>query len=279
MPRILLPLLSLLVLLLAACTSGGSRAPEAAPTTSLDALKARGELRVAVKADAPPFSSKLGDTMVGFDADIAQALAAELGIAKVRFVPVTSGERVGVLLRGDVDLVIATMTITRSREQVIDFSIPYFEDGQTFLVPTASTVKHYSELAGKKIGAPVGSTSLSNLAQVAPSATAVPCKNLEEGVQELAAGRIDALSSDSLLLLGLQLAHPELALRLLPDRCSSEPYGIALAENQSDLRDLVNEALMAMWESGQWHTMASTWFGPGAKHATRLDFAMPVVPR
>ena len=280
MPRLLLPLLGILLLALAACSGGAStRAVASAPATSLDAIKARGELRVAVKADAPPFSSKLGETQVGFDADIAQALAAELGIAKVRFVPVASGERLGVLLRGEVDLAIATMTITRKREQVVDFSIPYFEDGQTFLVPAASSIKHYSELDGKKVGAQVGSTTLANLAQVAPSAIAVPCTNLEEGLAELAAGRIDALSSDSLLLLGLQLDHPELALRLLPDRCSSEPYGIAMAENQSDLRDLVNDALMAMWESGQWHTMASTWFGPGAKHATRLDFAMPVVPR
>jgi polar amino acid transport system substrate-binding protein len=280
MSRFLLLCCAVFTFLLVACSSGSGRSSTAtAPTTSLDAIKARGELRVAVKKDAPPFSSPLGDTVVGFDADIAQALAAELGIAKVRFVPVASGERLGTLLRGEVDLVIATMTITRAREQLVDFSVPYFEDGQMLLVKADSALNHYSELGGKKVAAQVGSTSLANLAQVAPAAEVVAVKNLEEGLAALGAGKVDALTSDGLLLLGLQLAHPESALRLLPDRFSSEPYGIAMAENQSDLRDLVNDALMKMWESGQWQAIAGTWFGPGAKHATRLEFAMPVVPR
>ena len=104
-------LLAGLVLAMTAC-GGGRAAPSG---DDLARVTQAGVLRVGVKADTPPFGFKRGDTLAGFDIDIAHALAQQMGLKDVVFVPVTSANRLAKLQAGEVDCVIASMTITRNR--------------------------------------------------------------------------------------------------------------------------------------------------------------------
>jgi polar amino acid transport system substrate-binding protein len=268
MTRFLLFVLAVLV-----TASCGSRAER---RDDLAAITAAGTVRIGVKADAPPFGSRGAGEISGFDIDIARAVADHLGV-HFTLVVVTSADRFQQLHAGAVDLVVATTTITRGRERDVDFSLPYFQDGQGLLVPAASPVRSYADLAGKRVAAARGSTSLANIRQIAPDAVVVEVANSAGLLPALMNGTADAATSDTLILMGLRqaAAKPD-AWRIAGDRFSTEPYGIAMRQDQSRLRDAVNEALNDLWTSGRWQAMYDAWFGPGTPYATRINFAMPV---
>ena len=268
--RALLPLLAIACVLFTAC-GGRDGAPD-----RLAAAKDRGVLTIGVKADAAPFGVQTRTGLAGFDIDIAHAVADRLG-CEVKLVPVTSADRIPRLQSGEVDLLVATMTITRARERQVDFSIPYFQDGQALLVRTGSPITGYKDLAGKRVAAVRGSTSADTLRQVAPEAEVVELGSMTELKDALLNERVEAITSDGFILMGLR--QGEKRLSFAGPRFSTEPYGIAMAQGQSALRDAVNEAVMDLWDSGQWRTIYDAWFGPGKPYQADIRFAIPVVPR
>ena len=269
--RTLLPILTVvLACLLCAGCGGGARKPSG----MLDKLAAGEPLRIGVKVDAPPFGFLLGGANAGFDIDIATAIAQNVGAQKIEFVPVTSASREQALLTGMVDMVAASMTITRSREERVDFTLPYFEDGQGLLVLKDSDINSYLDLPGRKVGVVAGTTSERNLMQVAPAAKLTTYSTYDELVKALGKGSVEAITSDSMILLGLGKAGASGAYRLAGDPFSTEPYGIAIRENDSDFRDALNESLQALWESGQYSLIFRTWFGPGTRYDGKINFSM-----
>jgi polar amino acid transport system substrate-binding protein len=269
-----LPLIFCLFISLLVCAGCGTR--DADDLASVHAAKV---LRIGVKADTPPYGLMRGGARQGFDVDLAMAVASRLGVEPA-FVTVTSADRIPKLLAGEVDCVIASMTITRTREQQVDFSVPYFQDGQALLVRSASPVQSYQDLAGKKVAFVKGSTSGTYLKQVAPEAIGIEVDDFTSLLATLDNGQTDAVTSDLLILIGLRKSAQNAAdLRLAGSRFTTEPYGIAVRQNQSELRDALNLTLMEMWEDGSWRQIADTWFGPGAPYEHRITFAMPVVPK
>jgi polar amino acid transport system substrate-binding protein len=255
-------------------------ATAAAPGTLYDRIRAAKRIRIGVKADTPPFGVRRGKNWTGFDIDIANAIARQLGIDDVDLVAVDSRNRDDKLIAGEVDLVVASYTITRYRERTIDFSIPYFQDGQALLVAADSPVKSYLDVAGKTVGVVKGSTSSYYLKQVAPDAKERIYPGFEQLIAGLRAHEVDAITSDRLILVGLiKLSADRDSFRIAGDRFTVEPYGIAMPQDQSRLRDAVNAALMEMWEDGSWKTIADTWFGKGATYESSVDFRMQVVPK
>lgn len=276
MPRLSALLFALPLLLLAAC--GGGR-DAAAGGDDFARIKAAKVIRVGVKADTQPFGFNRGGQLTGFDIDIAQALARELGV-EAELVPVTSKDRLERLLEGEIDCVIASTTITRGREQQVDFTIPYFQDGQALLVKKASAVKSYLDLADRKVGAVDGSTSAANIALAAPEATLVKAANFPALLTLLDEGAVEAITSDQLILQGLAIGSGKGGdYRIAGDRFSVEPYGIAVRPNQSRLRDALNDGLQNLWESGRWQLINDTWFGPASRFHTRHGFSVPLYPR
>lgn len=270
-------ILAAVALALSAC-GGGSRA-QAPIYDTMQQVKAANVLRVGVKTDTPPFGFKRGGEVAGFDVDLAYALAQELGIKDVQLVPVTSADRIQKLNAGEVDCIIASMTITRTRERDVDFSIPYFMDGQALLVKADGTIQSYQDLAGKKVGAVKGSTSGSNMKQVAPDCEVVQLGGFPALLKALDEGSVDAITSDSLILNALMRNSGKAAsYRIAGDRFSTEPYGIAMRENQSVWRDAVNNALQELWENGRWQMIFDTWFGPRSKYATEITFSITPYP-
>ena len=131
--------------------------PVQADTRVADIQK-RGELVVGVKQDVPNFGYKdpKTGTYSGIETDLAKMVADELKV-KVRYVPVTAQTRGPLLDNEQVDMDIATFTITDERKKLYNFTSPYYTDASGFLVNKSAKIKSIEDLNGKTIGVAQGS--------------------------------------------------------------------------------------------------------------------------
>ncbi len=269
-----------LVVLLVGILSAGAAEEAAAPGTLYDKVIAAKTVRVGVSPDSPPFGVKRGKTFQGFDIDIAEAVFHGMDIENIEYVPVTSEQRIPYLREGKVDVVIASMTQTREREAQVDFSVPYFQDGESLLVAAASPVKTYQDLAGVQVGVEAGTTAITYLKQVAPEAKIVEYPDASALRKALEDGTETVISTDLLLLIGMRkLCKTPADFRIAGQRFTTEPYALAVPQDQSKWRNAINHALLAIWEDGTWQKSANTWFGPGAPYEHRITFGMVPYPK
>jgi ABC-type amino acid transport substrate-binding protein len=229
---------------------------------TLDKLRQDKALRIAYRADAPPFSFKdaIGEPagfMVDLCRSVAKSLAAQLNLGdlKVDYVLVTAADRFEAIETGKADLLCEPTSATLSRREHVDFSIPTFVDGASLLV-AGDAPSEFGALAGKKIGVLAGTTTEQSLRQTLASAKidadVVPAKTHEEGLAMLDQGTIAAYFGDRAIL--AYLASKSSApgkLRLAENYLSVEPYALALAHGDSDFRLAVDRALSQIYRSGE----------------------------
>src|SRR5262249_20969729 len=221
-------------------------------------IKERGKLIAGVKFDTPPFGFLDSDNQpVGFDLDLVRKVGERLGVP-VEFVKVTSPTRVPLLVSGNVDLVAASMTHTRERDKVIDFSITYYTGAQSLIVAKASGIGGLKDLAGKQVAVQQGTTLETNLAAAAPGARIVAFRDYNSAWLALVQGRAHAFTGSPAVLRGL--AKETRNFVILPDRFSIEPFGIGVRQGDSALRDEINFTLQDLWLSGQYADLYRKWF-------------------
>ncbi len=233
--------------------------------TRLALIQTRGKLLAGVKYDFPPFGSVDAQGKVqGFDVDIAHEFAKRwLGNADaVELVPVLSDTRIPFLSSGAVDLVLASMTHTQQRDDLIDFSETYFLDGQSLLVQKASGIEDLKGLEGKTVAAVAGSTALENIVAISKERgikiTVLPFQEYPSALEALKAGQVDVLTTDSMALAQFAKANPALVIVGTP--FTQEPYGIGVPRFDSAFRDQVNATLQAMQLDGTYATLYHKWF-------------------
>lgn len=256
----------LFVLVIAGC---GSKKDEAKETNTkqdgaVEQIKKRGKLVVGVKNDTNLFGLKNPSTgqVEGFDVDIAKALAKKIlgDEKKLELKEVTSKTRIPLLKNGDIDAIIATMTITEERKKEVDFSDVYFKAGQSLLVKKGSDIKSIDDVKkGVKVLAVKGSTSTNNIRQKSPEATVLEFENYSEAFTALKAGKGDVLTTDNAILYGMakQDANYEVVGKIFTD----EPYGIAVQKGADDLTKEINNLLKDMKTSGEYDKLYEKWIG------------------
>ncbi|TVM17359.1 amino acid ABC transporter substrate-binding protein [Oceanidesulfovibrio indonesiensis] len=251
-----------------------------ASADKLEQIKERGELICGVKDAVVPFGfvDEKTNQLVGLDVDMCNYIAEELGVKPV-IKPVTSATRIPMVTQGSIDLAIATMTHKFERDEVIDFSITYFMDGQKILVAKDAGIESVADLAGKKVGTAKGSTSEKNIKDAQPESTVISFEGYPQAFLALKQGKVAAVTTDSTILLGLKNSdeNPDNWV-IAGDYISSEPYGIGMAENESNLRDAVNLALNNMWKRGDYEKIYDKWFGEGTNYYLPLDWEMELWP-
>lgn len=243
------------ILFLTGCTQ------QQEPQDTLTTIKTRGELIVGVKYDSKPFGFVKDGKLQGYDIDIAHLMAKRiLGNEKlVRFVEVNSSNRISKLNSGDVDMVIATMTITPQRQEIVDFSIPYFYAGQAVMIRRGTTVKTIGDLNGRRVIIVLGTTGEKNLRYFAPEAVIQGYKTYQDGFNAFLDRKAEAMTTDDSILAGFVLDHPE--FMLLPQRYTQDAYGIALRkELQSEtLKTEVNIAIGELRRKGYLNYLKNQW--------------------
>lgn len=254
--------------------SDGAKATASA-MDDLGSIHKNGLVKVGIKKHAPPFSFKgeKGD-YEGFDIDMAKALASHLEVA-LELVPLDSKDRIPFLKKNKVDLVIATMTITRGREEKIDFSIPYFQDGQALLGLKSSDIDSYRALKGQKVGVVDGTTSQKNMPQIQPNCEVVAFKTPQKALQALEKGEVQAFTSDGMMLIGLTLSNEKLEVK--GDKFTVEPYGVGLRQDQSNLRDSINEGIREFWTTGSWKSRYEHWFAENTPYHGKNYFTVDLI--
>lgn len=232
-------------------------------SADIKAIKDRGVLKVGVKVDVPKFGLKDPKTnkIDGFEIDIAKAIAKKIfgDENKVDLQAVTAKTRGPLLDNGEVDLVIATFTITKERQQTYNFSTPYFTDGVGLLVKKTSGINSLKDLNGKKIGVAQSSTSKKAI-QTEAAKTGTKIDFLEfatypEIKSALEAGRVDCFAVDGSILYG----YLDDTTVILPDRFSPQHYGIAAKKSNEGLAKLVNDTLTEMKKSGELDKLKQKW--------------------
>jgi len=261
----------------------GSGAPAAAPASTSGGNLARIQsakiLKIGVRADSPPFGfADAEGNPRGFDVELGFRIARALD-AQPLFITVTSGDRIEKLKKGEVDILLATLTGTRRRAKEIDFSMPYFQDQQMLLVKSASPILSYRDLAGKKVAALNGSTSFDNIKKVAPDSTPVGFGTGKEAIEALLKGEVDALTGDGLTMRSIKLAaeNPD-SLRIAGEGFSVEPFVIGLPRNDSEFRGKIDDVLTGLWNDGTWTRLFNKWLGAESAYNLQSEFKMQVLP-
>ena len=234
----------------------------------LESVKERGVLRAGIRTDNPPhgFITQEGN-WVGFDVDIAEAVAKELGV-KLEKVKVDELTRISYLQTGQIDVAVASMSHTRKRDEQIDFSQTYFWSRQTFLVKKGQTRK-LSDLVGKRVGVTRGSHALGNWrdwltrhGHTFDASLVLEFGNKRAGVEAVHQGAIVGYAEDYEILSSLAKGDP--ALVILDEAIGMKQDGIGVRENDSRIRDAVNFALQNIARSGQYARIYEHWFGPNS---------------
>ena len=213
------------------------------------AIIERSVLRVGVKQDVPNFGYKNPDSgeFEGLEIDIARKIADELGV-DIEFTPVTAQTRGPLLDNGQVDLVIATFTITEERKLLYNFTTPYYTDAVGFLVNKDSGIKTFTDLNGKTIGVAQGSITRTLISELADKyGIAVNFAELgsyPELSVSLRAHRTDAFSVDQSILSGYIGSKSE----LMDFSFSASDYGIVTKLSNKDLNNYLN-SLVEKWTS------------------------------
>lgn len=225
----------------------GCSKPQKEPVVNtLNDITKRGEVVIGIKTDTYPFGFKdKNGKYTGYDIDLANMIGQEIfqKKGKVKFVPVTASDRMMKLFSEDVDMIVATMSVTPSRLQIMDFSDPYYIAGQAVLVKKGSKIKGLRDLNGKKAIIVFGTSSESSLRAAVPRVSIIGYKTYNEAVKALKQGKADAIVSDDTILIGLSLKDANLVL--LPKRYSREPYAVAFRKGQEseDLVRIVNNVI------------------------------------
>lgn len=267
--------LSVLVIAAVVCLSS----PAAAQT--LERVRASGEFKIGFREDAAPFAYKnmLGEP-AGYAVDLCRHVAArvksELGLESIRvtYLPVTAENRFDAVQNGRVDILCGPTSVTLSRRALVDFSIFTFVDGASVLYQ-ADGPATFEELAGKKVGVRLGTTTetalKNSLKSLSLDAEVVAVADHADGLGKLESGDIAAYFADQAILLYLAAgsAAPE-KLRLSNRHFTNEPYALALRRGDSDFRLLVDKVLSRLYRSGQIGQIFENAFGAQAKPSDPL---------
>jgi aspartate/glutamate/glutamine transport system substrate-binding protein len=257
------------VLLLAACGSDDKNNASSGSGSSsdgdnvLERIKERDKIVFGVKFDTSLFGLKNPSSgeVEGFDIDLAKALAKEIlgDETKIEFKEVTSKTRIPLLNKGDIDAIIATMTVTKERAEEVDFTDIYFEAGQSLLVKKGSAVQGIEDLTkDTTVLAVKGSTSTDNIRELAPDAPVLEFENYAEAFTALKAGKGEALTTDDSILAGM--AASDSNYELVGEKFTEEPYGIAVKKGEKELLDALNSGLEALNSSGEFDEIYNSWF-------------------
>lgn len=249
-----LPLLVLLAFTLSACGHKNQNVYQK--------VEANKHIVWGVRADTRLFgltNVKTGK-IEGFEMDLAKALTKQMLGKKgtASFVTTTANTRIPLLKNGNVDAVLATMTITPERAKQVTFSKPYFPAGSSLLVPNNSKITNVKDLNDKTVLAVKGTTAVDDVHKSAPKARVLQYDDYGQAMSALKANQGVALTTDNGLLAGI--AQENKGYKLVGGVYSDAPYGIAVDKGQTDMANHIDKALKQLQANGTYNRLIKKWF-------------------
>lgn len=243
--------------------SGDLPSPNNLPSGSTMAkIRDRGRLIAGVSADTYLLGSRnpLTGQIEGFDIDLVKAVAKAIFNDEnaYQLTVITAAQRIPALQEGQVDMVARNMTINCDRWTQIAFSSEYYRSGQKILVRRGSKARTLADLAGQRVCAPKGTSSMTNLVEQAPEAVAVGADNHTGCLVLFQQGDVAAITGDDTVLAGLAAQDPY-AVVPAQKTFTEEPYGLGFNAEQVDFVRFVNAVLARMRSNGEWTAIYNRW--------------------
>ena len=217
-------------------------------------------LVMGTNAEFPPFESlggKDGKEIVGFDVEVAKAIAAKAGLP-LRIENMPFDRLLPALAAGKLDLVLAGLSITPERDQTVDFSAPYYKATQVVLIVAGGPVPETKEeLKGTVVGVQQGTTGEKAAVDLVGRENVRPFSSVSAAVAELTSGAVYAVIIDEQP--AIQLAKKEPLLMLLRMDFKDEFYGAAVQPGNAGLLATVNDALAEIQSDGRYDLFLDQW--------------------
>jgi len=241
-------LLCISALMLAGCGGSGER---------MTSIKNTGKLVVYTDPNFPPFEFHGADGIMGVDIRIAQAIADEIGVT-LEIVEADFDSILMAISTGRGDIAIAGMTITDDRKQTVDFSVPYVDSVQYFILPANSDITIMEDLAGKRVGVAMGytgnwimldETEEDDGVLLGAGTTIVEYNSALEAVLDMNNGRIDAVVMDKFVsqtIAGKDDNLKAIQIKYADGRLATEVYGVVVPKENKDLLDLINSVVQGL---------------------------------
>ena len=215
----------------------------------------RGKIRIGIQFDQPGLGFKKSGTYVGFDVDVAKYVAKKLGYSEDEIVwkEAPSKQREAMLQNGDVDMILATYSITDERKNAVSFAGPYFVAGQDLLVRKDDhSINGPEDLNGKRLCSVTGSTSAATVKEkFASEVQLMEQPGYAECATALFSGIVDAVTTDDIILAGLASASRG-QLRVVGKPFTQEYYGVGIKKGDTALAKKINAAIAEMIKDGSW---------------------------
>ena len=223
------------------------------------------ELVVATDTAFVPFEFKQDGKYVGFDVELWDALAKDMGV-KYRLQPMDFNGIIPGLQTKNIDVALAGITIKDERKKVIDFSDPYYESGIAILtsVKNKDSIKTAKDLAGKDVAAKTGTATVDFLKKEVPDAKVKLFPNIDNAFLDLATGRVDAVVHDTPNVQYYANTGGKGKVVVTGSVQSGDFYGIAFPKG-SDMVEKVNASLKKLKENGEYDKIYTKWFGQSVK--------------
>jgi polar amino acid transport system substrate-binding protein len=243
-------------LIAAGCGDDDDEGDGGAATEDFELVE-EGRLTVGTDTPFPPFEIGQPPDISGYDIDIMNAIAEDLGL-EVEYIDTGFGTIFRDTAQGQFDTAAAASTITAGRENTVDFTDPYYEAQQALLVPEDSDIASVDDLGGAIVGAQDGTTGE---AYANDETDAEEVRGFPEGPNAIAAvqtGQVDAVIID--LPVAVDAVEKQGGLELAEEIPTNELYGFAVAPDNDALREAMNESLQTLKEDGTIEELYQEYF-------------------
>ena len=211
------------------------------------------------------FKNEKGE-IVGFDIDLARAVAQKLG-SEVEFKPINWDSKILDLNGGNIDLIWNGLTITDERKKETEMTKPYLTSHQLIITKTGSSIKAKADLKGKIVGSQSESSGEEAVKKTGEDKTFKEFKTYaqyDQAFMDLDAGRIDAIIADEVLAKYTKKTKETQAKKelynILSDNYGEEEYGIAAKKGNTKLIEAINKAIEELKADGTYQKIYSKWF-------------------
>lgn len=242
-----------------------------------DILSAK-TLRCATFADVPPFASPDPKTreMAGFDVDLCNAIAMELGV-KAEVKPVSVEARVPEVKLGRVDITVANLAYTLSRAEQIQFSDPYYLAKEMLIVPDKDPGTTKADFEGQRIASTKGSTS--EMSIKLNKSTPLTFQDTASAYLAVQQGKARGMVANTMTTTKFvnQSQTQGKKMRMIPDPMIFQPIGVGMQKDQPALTAKINEVLRKLDTSGELGKIWDKWLGPNTEYKiVRNDKVVPL---
>ncbi len=233
----------------------------------LERVLERGELRVGVSGNQPPYNTNnRSGKLMGLEVDLARMLAGAFNV-EVQFVTKPFGELLAALDSSEVDIVMSGMAITAERSVKYEFVGPYMISGKSILTNeralTAASQAEFNR-ANLKLAALENSTSQRFVEINLPQAQLIKVKDYDSAVKMVIADEVDALVADMPICILSVMRYPNDNLATLDQPMTVEPIGIAMSASDARLKSVLDNYIEAFEGTGLLEQLRKKWLEDGS---------------